>query len=409
MENNLKSILKACEAFTNTMPAVFVDLEKFDHNIKQVLSSVEDSHLTIRVATKSIRVPDLIRRALDKGGPKFRGLMCYSPHEAEFLAEQGFDDLLIAYPRLRENDIAAFLRTHESGKLVYLVVDSEESCGAIYSAIQKSGKSEFFYSNPVNLIFELDVSARLLGGRLWIGARRSPLGKAEQLLSTIQNCLKKFKGIHFSGVMAYEGQVSSTTDSKISERLMRHIEKTRVAKRRKELFELFEKNNFKIELFNGAGTGCLHWAKQEADVLTEMAAGSAFYFPHLFEGASELDLKPSLYYALARCRSLELDNWATYQGGGFIASGAVGPSKAPKIIWPKNIKMHDLEGFGEVQTPVQFPVGQTPPDYVVLRAAKAGEIAERFNEFYLVDSRSGSDLTNLPTAKTYRGYGKCFH
>jgi D-serine deaminase-like pyridoxal phosphate-dependent protein len=61
-----------------------------------------------------------------------------------------------------------------------------------------------------------------------------------------------------------------------------------------------------------------------------------------------------------------------------------------------------LEGAGEVQTPLRVPEGVSVEigDAVFFRHAKAGELAEHFEEYLLVrgDERIG-------TAKTYRGLG----
>ena len=59
-----------------------------------------------------------------------------------------------------------------------------------------------------------------------------------------------------------------------------------------------------------------------------------------------------------------------------------------------------------VQTPLQLPAGVTlhVGDPVFLRPAKAGEIAERFDEYLLV--QRGKLVTR---AKTYRGMHCTFH
>ena len=49
---------------------------------------------TIRIASKSVRVPSLLKRILSNGFP-FKGLMCFAVEEAEFLCDMGFDDILI--------------------------------------------------------------------------------------------------------------------------------------------------------------------------------------------------------------------------------------------------------------------------------------------------------------------------
>ncbi len=66
------------------------------------------------------------------------------------------------------------------------------------------------------------------------------------------------------------------------------------------------------------------------------------------------------------------------------------------------------EAFGEVQTPLLVPPALRgrlqPGDPVFFRPAKAGEIAERFNEYLL---KRGTEIVGR--AKTYRGLGHCFY
>jgi D-serine deaminase-like pyridoxal phosphate-dependent protein len=65
--------------------------------------------------TKSIRSVAILRRVLASGAP-FRGLMCYSPAEAAWLASQGFDDLLVAYPSVEPEDLRAVAAQVRAGR-----------------------------------------------------------------------------------------------------------------------------------------------------------------------------------------------------------------------------------------------------------------------------------------------------
>ncbi len=106
-------------------------------------------------------------------------------------------------------------------------------------------------------------------------------------------------------------------------------------------------------------------------------------------------------------RSSQPDH-VTCQSGGFIASGPTEADKAPVPFLPEGLKPTRGEGFGEVQTPLLVPPALRgklqPGDPVFFRPAKAGEIAERFQEYLLVQ---GGRITGR--AKTYRGLGHCFH
>ena len=81
------------------MPFAFVDLDLFDKNIKDIVQRVGNK--SIRIATKSLRCTTLIHRILDVS-PQFKGLMCFTAAEAVWLAKQGFDDLLVAYPTVHQ-------------------------------------------------------------------------------------------------------------------------------------------------------------------------------------------------------------------------------------------------------------------------------------------------------------------
>jgi len=63
------------------------------------------------------------------------------------------------------------------------------------------------------------------------------------------------------------------------------------------------------------------------------------------------------------------------------------------------------EAAGEVQTPLRVPRGTriAPGEPVLFRHAKAGELAERFSEYLLV--QGGRVVERAPT---YRGLGATF-
>ncbi len=76
-------------------PFAFVDLDAMWANSDSMLARAGDK--PVRVATKSIRSLDLIGRALDRD-ERYQGLMTFTLPETLWLADQGFTDLLLAYP-----------------------------------------------------------------------------------------------------------------------------------------------------------------------------------------------------------------------------------------------------------------------------------------------------------------------
>ncbi|KGM15030.1 hypothetical protein N867_12700, partial [Actinotalea fermentans ATCC 43279 = JCM 9966 = DSM 3133] len=84
-----------CRAAAADLPApvAVVDLAAFDANAAELLRRAGGR--PVRLATKSVRVPALVERALAAG---FTGLMAYSVREAAWWARRGVDDVLLGYP-----------------------------------------------------------------------------------------------------------------------------------------------------------------------------------------------------------------------------------------------------------------------------------------------------------------------
>ncbi len=388
------------------LPAVVVDLNAFDRNVEKLrnLTQSIDPKKKIRIASKSVRVPVLMKRVLESSD-QFQGLMCYSAEEIGFLSNlKGFvfDDFLLAYPTLQNSDLKILQSVHENRKTIKIVVDSVQHLQAL---------SKFFVDsqNPLQVLIDVDLSLRFFRGWLHIGVRRSSIRTTEQAVLLAKE-IARYPGLIFSGFMAYEAQVAGLGDrnpfKSILNPLARWVRKMSVQyiqKRRTELLIEFNKNKFNIKIFNGGGTGSFNYALQES-VLTEVTAGSALLCPHLFDYYSNVQFEPACYFALQAVRSSD-PGYVTAQGGGYIASGEAGKDRLPVPIWPENLALIDMEGAGEVQTPVKG-VGTSNVEVggpIVFRHAKAGELAERFNEYLLI-----ADGQIIAREKTYRGYGMSF-
>ena len=387
------------------LPAAFVDLDAFDRNVEAVARLVTRARgpgAKVRVATKSLRVPELIERVLKRGAP-FQGLMVASAEEAAFLASRGLEDLLVAYPTPSEADLAALRELHVLGRKVALVADSEEGLARTESAMR--GVKE-----PFPVVLEADVSLRAFGLRLGLGVLRSPVWDGHGLLSLVRG-IKARPSLKFKGVMAYEAFVAGVADQNPFQgtrnplvRLLRRLDSRAVHRKRRAIAELLAREGAFCELFNGGGTGSLSFAAHEP-WLTELTAGSAFLCPLLFDYYTNLAFEPACVFALPVVR-FPGPGIATCLGGGYVASGEPGRDRVPRPFLPEGARLTPHEAAGEVQTPVLLPPGSDlkPGDPVFFRHAKAGELAEHFNEYVLV---SGGRPAGR--AKTYRGLGKSFY
>ncbi len=390
-------------AKNESLPAMFVDLDTLDENISRIAELALVSGKKIRIASKSVRVPELLRYILLKGGPHFQGIMCYSVPEAEFLASQGFDDFLVAYPTIDKNDLEIFHTMIHKGIRIMLMVDCPEQIEAIDEVWKIKGGLL-----TAKVCVDVDMSWKPFG--MHLGVYRSSIESLSSFKAACRN-IDECEFLKLTGVMGYEAQIAGMGDKNPfakhlnpAKKLIKNKSEKDVYAKRKVINDFLKpvkKNSF---IFNGGGTGSLKSTIKEP-WLTEVTAGSGFLQSHLFDYYETNQNSAAFCFGLQVSR-IPTQGVATCKSGGFVASGDAGPDKWPVPFLPKGLKMIKNEGFGEVQTPVRIPENEevTLGDPLFFRPAKAGEIAERFNEYILF--RGNQIVGKVPT---YRGYGHCFY
>ncbi|MGW6273222.1 amino acid deaminase/aldolase [Streptomyces sp. NPDC055060] len=379
-------------------PVAIVDLEAFDANADDLVRRAGGK--PIRVASKSVRCRALFERVLARDG--FAGLMSFTLAESLWLARSGFDDVLLAYPSA---DRAAFAELTADPKLaaaVTVMVDDPAQLRLIDEARDGGGEE-------VRVCLELDTAFKTLGGRVRIGALRSPLHSPAQVAALARAVVRR-PGFRLVGVMAYEGHVAGVGDAIAGRplrsraiRLMQSAARKELAARRAETIRAVRAVAPDLEFVNGGGTGSVqHTAAERA--VTEIAAGSGLYVPRLFDNYTSFSGRPAALFAQPVVRRPGVGT-VTVLGGGYPASGAAGPDRSPVPYLPEGLRYDPQEGAGEVQTPL---LGSPADDLLIgdkvwFRHAKAGELCERFDALHLVE---GDRVT--ATVPTYRGEGHTF-
>ena len=379
------------------MPFAYLDLDLLEQNIRQVVERANGKR--VRLASKSLRSVAVIRRIL-AADPCFQGIMCFTCQEAVYLASQGIDDLLIGYPAWNKEDIAAVAKATASGAHITLMIDSIEHVAQI-EAVARA------YNVRLPLCLEIDMSMNLPG--LHFGVWRSPIHTAKQARPVIKRIMAS-SHVWLDGLMGYEAQIAGVGDNfpgqrakntivqKLKERSIRDL-----AQRRAALIQLVESYGLTIRFVNGGGTGSIATTRAEAGV-SEITVGSGFYAPALFDNYRAFHYQPAAGYAIEIVRHPRSTIY-TCLGGGYIASGSVGPEKQPKPYLPEGAKLDTLEGAGEVQTPIRYKgnIALHLGDPIFMRHSKAGELCERFTHLLLV-----TNGTIQEEVTTYRGDGQCF-
>ncbi len=252
------------------------------------------------------------------------------------------------------------------------------------------------------MCLDLDASWRPLG-RAHIGVRRSPL-HAPEAVGDLAATVAGRAGFRLVGVMSYEAQIAGLGDAPpgrpIYGRVLRTVQRRSYRElliRRAAAVEAV-RQHADIEFVNGGGTGSL--ALTAADpAVTELTAGSGLYGPTLFDGYRSWRPVPAAYFALAVVRRPG-PRLVTVHGGGWIASGPAQPSRLPRPVLPRGLRLLPTEGAGEVQTPLEGPAADAlrPGDRVWFRHAKAGELCEHVDSLHIV--RGDTIERSVPT---YRG------
>lgn len=344
----------------------------------------------IRLATKSIRVRSIIKNALTLDG--FRGVMTYSLAESVWLADQGVDDILLAYPSVDREAYADLVADERRLASITVMVDSIEALDLIDSFLGPDHP-------PIRVCLDVDSSLRLLGAHL--GAHRSPVHTAREA-KRVAATITARRGFDLVGLMFYDAQIAGLPDGGPAIAMVKRRSAAELKRRRRKIVKAVGAMT-DLQIVNAGGTGSLDVWRDDASV-TELAAGSGLFVPTLFDDYKSFTPRPAAFFALSVVRKPSRDA-ATCFGGGYIASGPASKSRVPTPVWPEGLEYYPNEGAGEVQSPLRGKVARTLAigDRVLFRHAKAGEMCERFDRVAIVDAAGQASLT-----PTYRGEGKNF-
>lgn len=383
------------------LPLAFVDLHGFDHNLARLLLPAGLHSKRVRLATKSLRCPALVDRAIQASAGLIHGLMTFTARETLLWAERGATDLLLGYPLSGPHDAQLLVQANRLARAAAMI-DAPQHVAWLASAARQAR-----VTLPVWL--DLDMGWRPLAGT-HLGVRRSPLRTVEDVVQ-LARLVAETPELQLRGLMGYEAHVAGLPDdgrlASWQNPLKRFIKERSwpdvVVRRGAAVQALRAAGLLPADgdwSCNGGGSGSVDRTAQDPSV-TEITIGSGLLVGHLFDGYRGLDLLPSLHFALAVTR-IPAPGIVTCGGGGWIASGQSGTDRLPLPVWPPGSALLAVEGAGEVQTPLQLAKGVAADigDAVIFRPAKSGELAEVFSEYALLSR--GVLGESVPT---YRGLG----
>jgi D-serine deaminase-like pyridoxal phosphate-dependent protein len=383
-------------------PLAAVDLGALHHNVRDLRRRAAGT--PIRVASKSVRSRTILDAVTALEG--YAGVLAFTLPEALWLAEGDdahppHDDVVVGYPTADRTAIARLASSPELAARVTLMVDSLAQLDLVDSVAAPSTRP------ALRVCLDLDASWRapILGH---LGVRRSPVHTAAQARD-LAAAIAGRGGFTLVGLMSYEAQIAGVGDDVRGQSARSQVVRWMQRRSKDELLErrglavAAVRQVAALEFVNGGGTGSVEFTASDP-AITEIAAGSGLFGPHLFDTYRGFTPAPAAAFALSVVRK-PAPHIATVLGGGWIASGPPARDRVPLPVWPPGLRLLPAEMAGEVQTPVtgKAAAALKVGDRVWFRHCKAGELSEHVDAFAVVD-----DGRTVGTAPTYRGEGKTF-
>ncbi len=384
-------------------PFAVLDLDALAANAADLVRRA--GGVPIRVASKSIRSRAVLEAILAQ--PGLAGVLAYTLPEALWLAagSRGLEDIVVAYPTADREAIGRLGAHPGLAARVAIMVDSVEQLDFVDAVVPPEDRL------PIRVAIDLDASWRFpFGGErgMYVGVRRSTIRSPEDAAGLARAIVGR-PGFRLVGAMSYEAQIAGVADRPDGRpfygRVLTWMHGRSVSELLERRIAIVDaiRAVAPLEFVNGGGTGSVEFTAKDA-AITDIAAGSGFYGPRLFDQYTRFDVQPAAAFCLSVVRKPAPDI-AVVLGGGWIASGPAGPDRSPTPVHPAGLAFTGFEGAGEVQTPLvgdasrELRVG----DRVWFRHTKAGELSEHVNELVVV---SGGEIVGR--VPTYRGEGKAW-
>jgi len=233
------------ERYVIDTPALLIDLEKMEYNIREMADFFKDKKANLRPHTKTHKTPILAHKQLNAGAV---GITCQKLAEAEIMGMSGIRDILITNEIIGDMKIKRLVNLAKDID-VTVAVDDKENVKNISDAAQQKGVR-------VRILVEVNV-----------GMNRCGVAPGEPALELAQE-VEKQKGLEFMGLMGYEGHTVFIASYKEREREAKKALKLLV-----DTKKLIEENDIECNAVSAGGTGTYDIAGSYPGI-TEVEAGS---------------------------------------------------------------------------------------------------------------------------------------
>jgi 3-hydroxy-D-aspartate aldolase len=227
-------------------PALVLDLDRLDANIRSMAAHAELHGYQLRPAIKVHKSTAIARRQVDAGAV---GVCCATLSEAEAMVEAGIPGVLLFTSVVSEAKLQRLAELNARAEDFAVVTDDFGNVTQLGSATRSTGQT-----------LQVLVDFELGGGRTGLAVQDSAVALARHIQET--------DGLDFVGIQVYNGQGLSDRDYD-SRRAMVLDRAHRVS----QIVAKLEAEGLHPRIVSGGGTGS-HDIDFETGVFTEMQVGS---------------------------------------------------------------------------------------------------------------------------------------
>jgi len=234
-------------------PVLTIDADALDRNIACMKEMTEAAGVSYRPHAKTHKSAAIARMQIDAGAV---GVCCAKLGEAEVLASEGIDNILITTPVVGESKIGRLLAARNMAQ-ISVVADNEDNINMLGSMAQLGGV-------VLDVLIEVDIGQ----GRCGV-----PPGPEAARLARI---VAGHQCLNFAGLQGYQGKIQMTVDP--SERAAQT--ETGLDLLAATIAEV-EKAGLQVGIRTGGGTGSSPF-DLDRGLLTEIQTGSYVFMDSLY-------------------------------------------------------------------------------------------------------------------------------
>jgi len=340
-------------------PALLLDLDAFEANMKTMAERVARAGRKVRPHVKAHKCVEIARRQIEAGAV---GLCCATVREAETMAGAGLDGVLVTTPVVTPSQVRRLVAAREKISDLAMVVDSEAGLQALAGLATRE--------RPIGVLVDIDVGQTRTGVTTPEAAvRLAKLAAAEP-------------GVRYRGVQAYYGHLQHVPT--LAERLEKAREKWALLK---TFTDALSAAGLPPQIVSGGGTGT-HQLDIEQGPYTEIQPGSYLLMDKQY-GAIEM-----------------ASGGATFRTALAVAARVVGANQPDRVIIDAGLKAMATEAgpalvaagasadatyqfMGDEHAGLNFPTGASKPalgDLVTLVAPHCDPTVNLHDRIHVVQN-----------------------